>query len=729
MGNLMTQMTPARTTILVIDDDAIIRKSLRRFFNERDYAVIDADNGDDGLRQFDEYNPDVVMTDLVMPGMDGLTVLQEIRKRKMDVPVIVISAADATDNVVAALRHGAYDYITKPFGSMTAIENAIENAVARLRQIQSNRTYQLQLESKLKQKGREALLLQQIAAIEHEKHDLAQKRLEETDRLLAVIMNAVTGSFGQELFDQIAANVCAWLGCEFAMVVEICDPETMRMLSCSLHGETHRDMMFPMLKTPCAEVAATGYLEITSGLQEKFPKFGKRFGFLGESYIGVPLTGNEGTVLGTLCAASENAMELPEHVRGVMEILGARAGAEIERLHLENQLRQSQKMEMLGQMASGIVHDHNNLLAGIMGYAEILHNRLNDNDGNLKRYAKTVMDAARRAADLSQRLLRFSRQRGKKRETVNIHMLIDEVVMLLGRTIESRVAISKKMTAPSAYVNGDPTELQNALMNLCLNARDAISGCGMIEIGTRQIQLDELTAHHKGLVSGTYLLVTVSDDGSGMDSATQARIFEPFFTTKGEQKGTGLGLAMVYQSVRQHGGAIQVHSVAGEGTTFSLYFPLLEQCFEKDEIVHESGPACGNGRILVVDDEEMVRNLARDMLTTLGYTIEMAEDGPSAVNFYKEHHEEIDLVLMDLMMPRMNGLETHRQLRKISTGVKTVFCTGYDFDDSLPVDNEPGVCAVIGKPFSICTIAKAVQTSLQSDETVQTETNPGESEQ
>ncbi|MHC4718217.1 MAG: hybrid sensor histidine kinase/response regulator, partial [Planctomycetota bacterium] len=347
----------------------------------------------------------------------------------------------------------------------------------------------------------------------------------------------------------------------------------------------------------------------------------------------------------------------------------ARREAQSRQARLEEQLRQSQKMEAIGELAGGVAHDFNNLLTGIMGNAQLLDMRL-ARESEESGYATEIVRAATRAADLTRQLLAFSRRGPVQTVPVDVHEVVAEVVKLLSHSIDRRIELAEDLQASPSCVMGDPSHLQNAILNLAVNARDAMPEGGRLQFATRNVVLDEEYCRLRAgqLYPGPHVEISVSDTGVGMDAELQERIFEPFFTTKSAGKGTGLGLATVYGCVRAHGGIIDVYSEVGKGSTFKVLLPLAE--VEAEAAASEGEPIKGAGHILLVDDEDLVRNFAAKALRGLGYTVTTAADGVDALDLYRRRHGEFDAVILDLIMPRLSGQDTFRLMKEIDPHVR-----------------------------------------------------------
>ena len=396
-----------------------------------------------------------------------------------------------------------------------------------------------------------------------------------------------------------------------------------------------------------------------------------------------------------------------------------------ERKRLEGNLCQTEKMESIGQLAGGVAHDFNNQLSGIMNYADLLLRKTDDEE--LHRYTEAIIRACTRGKDLTGQLLAFSRKGKYQVVPVNIHETISEVISILAHTIDRRVSIRQLLEANPPTTTGDPTQLQNALLNLGLNARDAMPVGGELVFATDTVTLDEEHCRKSSfkLVPGEYLRIRVTDSGTGMDDETRSKIFEPFFTTKEQDKGTGMGLASAFGAVANHHGAIEVDSEVGKGTIMTVYLPLSQQ--EAQEAVgagtreQEAQEAVGAGtreqapgtaRILMVDDEKIVREGTALLLRDEGCKVVTAENGVEAVEYYRKSWQHIDLVILDMNMPVMNGRDAFVAMREINPDIKAVLATGYSLGNDVQEILDMGGLFHIQKPFHIHDIILQIEEVL-----------------
>jgi nitrogen-specific signal transduction histidine kinase len=388
-----------------------------------------------------------------------------------------------------------------------------------------------------------------------------------------------------------------------------------------------------------------------------------------------------------------------------------RKQAEAERLRLESRLRQAEKLEAVGRLAGGIAHDFNNILGGILGYAEMLAE--NAPAGSpLKRYADNVLTGANRASGLVAQILSYSRSQRGKRGPVDLVRVVGEALELVRGSLPTGIRLETEFSAPEIYVVGDPTQLHQVTMNLCTNACHAMPQGGVLRITLDAHNIDaERSLAHSTLHTGAYARLTVEDNGSGMDEATQARIFEPFFTTKEVGRGTGLGLALVYGIVTDSGGAIDVASAPGRGSTFAIYLPMVDAPAAAEDPA--AGPvARGRGeRVLVVDDEEALVAVTSEVLKHIGYEPVGCSDGNAALAAFESGR--IDAVIADEVMPGISGTQLARVLRRRRADLPIVLVSGYTGPMLSERALAAGVTEILKKPVQSREIASALARVLR----------------
>jgi two-component system, cell cycle sensor histidine kinase and response regulator CckA len=386
-----------------------------------------------------------------------------------------------------------------------------------------------------------------------------------------------------------------------------------------------------------------------------------------------------------------------------------------ERKALEEQLRQSQKMEAIGRLAGGIAHDFNNLLTAITGYSELSMNQLGDEDplfDNLQEIKK----AGDRAASLTRQLLAFSRKQVLQPKVLDLNLVVSDMEKMLTRLIGEHIELFTVLEPKLESIKVDPGQIEQIIMNLAVNARDAMPQGGRLTIETRNVLLDdEYARKHIAVTPGPFVMLAVSDSGSGIDSETQSRIFEPFFTTKEVGKGTGLGLSTVYGIVKQSGGNIWVHSEVGLGTTFTIYLPRTDENLQtyKRESRNERGLR-GTETVLIAEDEEVVRKLACQVLRMQGYQLLEAADGNEALLISQTHLAPIDLLITDVIMPGMSGAELANRLTGLRPESKVLLMSGYTDSAIVHLEVLDGGANFIQKPFSPEALAIKVREVLDA---------------
>ena len=518
-------------TILTIEDDRLVRKAIASYLQGLGHLVLQAGDGAEGLEIFRRAHPDLILTDLRLPKIDGMEVLSTVQKESPDTPVIIVSGMGTLEDAIKALKLGARDYVTKPITDMALLEHAAARALERVRLIKENRRYQSFLEDEVQKKTAE--------------------------------------------------------------------------------------------------------------------------------------------------------------------------------------LQQAQKLEAIGTLAGGIAHDFNNILAAIMGFTDLALLKT-EMDSELTDYLHQVQKASRRAKDLVLQILTFSRKNDTERHPIQAALTITETLKFTQATLPATVRITQHINAQQTMILADPTEIHQIITNLCTNAFHALPD----EKGTITVTLDNLTItaddlhKHPQLPGGDYLQLTVSDDGCGMDLATQSAIFDPFFTTKEKGQGTGMGLSMVHGIMKEYNGAIKVQSEVGKGSVLHLYFPLIRGIDDLTDNVETPLLVKGKGRILLVDDEQDLAEMGRNLLELLGYDVVSCTDSIEALKTFKNDPDSFDLVVTDQTMPMMSGMELAREIMKTRPQMPIFLCTGYSSFVSQQDAKQLGIREFFLKPISAEELSQAIHRHL-----------------
>ncbi|MCP4150646.1 MAG: response regulator [bacterium] len=675
--------------ILIIDDEKSFRESLVRFLEDYDYLTLQSENGLKGLELFQSKKPDLVLLNLRLPEMDGLAVLARLKKESPETPVLVLSGADVIEDVVEALRLGAWNYLMKPIPDESFLMHAVETTLERAWLLREKQAYHKSLEKEV---------------------NIRTMELEETT-------NALRRS--EQRFKDISYSMADWIweidkNAKYILaagkVKELLGYEPDELL-----GKTPFDFMPQEEKrrlSPIFEKIAAAKEPIFDLENWNLTKFGEEVCLLTN---GVPILGENGELLG---------------YRGVDRDITDRKRAEEEKQRLEKLLQQARKMEAIGTLSGGIAHDFNNLLTVINGHAEIglikLEKASQENPLQKKLFKdlNAILQAGKRAESLTRQLLTFSRRQVYAPKVIDINSVIRSLKKVLqtsvGKAFDVKILLSPDVPA----IKADPLQIEQILMNLVLNARDAIeiqkekknsNYDKKITIETHKVFLDE---HHSGGHPedrrGLQVIFSVSDNGIGMEPELKSKIFEPFFTTKPKGQGTGLGMAAVYGIVKQNKAGIYVYSEPGRGSSIKIYWPSTSEQLisEQAKAPKKKGSLEGSETIFLVEDEPAVRNLARNTLKRFGYKIFEASNGKKALEMLKEKKFHFDLLLTDLIMPEMNGMELAEKIEEMLPDMKILYASGYTDNHIKHTGTlEEGV-HFIHKPFSIQELGRKVREIL-----------------
>ena len=407
--------------------------------------------------------------------------------------------------------------------------------------------------------------------------------------------------------------------------------------------------------------------------------------------------------------AKEALEESEKRYRNILESI---KDEEQERKRLESQVQHAQKMEAIGTLAGGIAHDFNNLLMGFQGNVSLMMMDLED-DHPHQEFLRNMENYVKRGSELTRQILGFARGGKYEVKTTDINALIDKSADMFGRT-KKEIIIHKKLQENLWSVTADRGQIEQVLLNLFVNAWQAMPGGGNLFLQTDNVTLEEHDYDKPYAIGpGKYVRISVSDTGLGMDKATRERIFEPFFTTKAVGRGTGLGLASAYGIIKNHGGIINVYSEKGHGATFKIYLPASGKQLIKEKIRHEA-VLTGSEMILLVDDEKMVADISKDMLEKLGYKIVVATGGNEAIKLLKTIRNQVNLVILDMIMPDMSGGETFNRLRAIKPDVKILLSSGYSLNGQASEIMQRGCNGFIQKPFNIKQISRKIREILDA---------------
>lgn len=405
-------------------------------------------------------------------------------------------------------------------------------------------------------------------------------------------------------------------------------------------------------------------------------------------------------------------VDAPEYLKSTTEyILIFRDITAQKELNLR--IRHSRRLDALGELTGGVAHDLNNILGGIMGCAELMALEDDFSQKSLK-LIDSILNSANNAAVLNQKLLALSRKGNVKKDNFDIHFSIEDALEIIRRTVDRRIIVTVKLEASNRIISGDRAEIESALLNLAINARDAMPNGGELEISTRNIKIDSkyLSLHELEILPGEYLLINMRDTGAGIPKNILNKIFHPYFTTKGIGKGTGLGLSTVRDIIIEHEGAIEVESELGVGTSISLFLPYVHRGVEETELVSSIASSTG-GVALLADDDEIMRLAVEGMLELFGYEVIIATNGEEAIKAYKENMSRIDIVLLDIVMPKMDGRDALRAIRSLDPEASVIVMSGYTRNRSIDEIMALGASAFLSKPFPATKLLEAINRTLQ----------------
>ncbi|MEC4819655.1 MAG: response regulator, partial [Scytonema sp. PMC 1069.18] len=611
----------SKGVILIVDDTPTNLKILFDFLVNSGFKVLIAEDGESAIARAEYAPPDLILLDVLMPGMDGFETCRHLKANELtkEIPVIFMTALSDTVDKVKGLRLGAVDYITKPLQH--------EEVLARIE-------LHLRLQNLTQQTREQAALL-----------DIT------TD---AIIVKDLDKQI--RFWNKGAEHLYGWLAQEAI-------------------GKNVDVLLYR------SETASQ-----LQNIQQSLAECGSWQGELSQ-------VDKEGNVL----IVSSRWTLMRDRDGKPKSILTVNTDI-TEKKQLESQVLRAQRLESIGTLAGGIAHDLNNILTPILATAQLLQLKLPNTDERTQRMFQAIESNAKRGAALVKQVLQFARGVDGKRTIVPVKNLFSEIEQMVHETFPKSIKISTQVEPNLWAVFGDATHLHQVLMNLVVNARDAMPNGGILSLSAENIFVDEHYARtHLEASVGSYIKITVADTGIGMEMEVVDRIFEPFFTTKEFGKGTGLGLSTVRGIIKSHSGFVAVRTQLGQGTEFKVFLPAQEMT--TTTLLENTEMPSGNGElVLVVDDEAEILETTKVVLETYNYKVLTASDGIEAIALYAQHKDKINVVLMDMMMPSMDGTTTIRALQKMNAGVKIIAVSGLLANDKLV--GATGVKTFIAKPYT-----------------------------
>ena len=640
--------------VLIVDDEPRMCDSLKVLLSSQGYETQIGHNGKEAMECLSKDSFDLVLLDIVMPDMTGHQLMDYINNQDQETVVILMTGHASVDSAVESLRRGAYDYLTKPF-DFDQLLKRVGNALD---------------QSRLKKE-----------------HELVSGKLELTEKRYQYLVNASPDIIytlnADGTFTFVSGAVESLLGYKSNQLV----------------GQHYTSIVFEddMGKAKYHFDERRTGARATTGVELRL----KRLRDLSSQngYLAIELK-----AMGVYDRPIDQEDKEYRGTYGVARDI-------TDRKRLEAQLLQAQKMKAIGTLAGGIAHDFNNLLMGIEGHTSLMFLDA-DADHPYFDHIKGIEDMVKRGAYLTKQLLGFARGGKYEVRPTDLSELIRKSSEMFGRT-KKEIRIHRKCEEDVRTVSVDRTQIEQVLLNLYVNAWQAMPRGGDLYIRAENIALDENAARPLGARPGNYVKVSVTDTGVGIDEETQQRIFEPFFTTKEIGRGTGLGLASAYGIIKNHGGIINVYSRKGQGTTFNIYLPATEGLLsEENAEERQKEIQQGHETVLLVDDEDMIIDVGEKMLQEMGYKVLLARSGKAAVEVYSKYKDEIDLVILDMIMPDMGGGDAYDTLKGINPDIMVLLSSGYSINGQATEILERGCDGFIQKPFNMSQLSQAIRKTL-----------------
>jgi PAS domain S-box-containing protein len=696
--------------ILIAEDSPTQAEQLRHSLERNGYRVSISHNGRHALQLARDERPTLIISDVIMPEMDGYQLCKSVKGDPSfgNVPVILLTTLSDPHDIIRGLECRADNFIIKPYDERVLL--------SRIQFVLLN--YEIH--------EREQAGMGVEIFFNGQRHFITADRLQILNLLLSTYEAAIQKNT------------------ELRQV-----QEELRLLNDQLErkvGERTAELMKSLdaQRNLAVIVESSDEIMVRTSLDGTVMSWNRgaerRMGYAAQEIIGKPLTtlvsvedvAEVERILRSITSVADRAaemrwvrkdrtpVEISMNLSPIFDARGSTIGAAVvardvtEQKNLEMQLRQAQKMEAIGQLAGGVAHDFNNLLQVILGYANSAMDATQDVD--LRMDLEEVLKAGERAAELTRQLLVFGRRQVLQPKDVALNELIRNLMKMVRRLVVENIELDFIPGHDLGTIHADPGQIEQVLMNLCINARDAMPRGGTLTIETANVVINgSYRASHPWAREGRYVLLTVSDTGIGMDEATINRIFEPFFTTKKEGEGTGLGLATVYSIVKQHGGLIHVYSEVDKGTMFKVYLPIVNRPASSVGSRPEGPVRGGQETILVAEDAESVRALVVRILQGAGYKTLVASDGLQAVELFTQHKDDIAMVLVDVVMPKLHGSEAVARMRALRPELRALFSSGYS-PSGANIGGEDFTQDLLQKPYDPKALLRRVREILDREE-------------
>lgn len=631
--------------ILIIDDEPNVLKTLTTILTKEGFQVKSFTSGKDAITSFQSTHFDLVITDIRMPGMDGLEIIRQVKQLDEDMEVIILTGHATLENAVQALSdNGAFAYLTKPLENIDELLNAVKQAMEKRR---------LRLENKT-----------------------LMRKLKENEQWLAAMFknidDAVIASDGNgyiKFINPVAETLTGWK--EQEIVGKKLDE------ICKIVNEETKDPTDNTIEKVLQEKVVAG---------------------LSNNTILIARDGRETPIDGSAAPIKDEKGQLTGLVVALRDIT--------EQKCLQAQIIHAQKMEALGTMAGGIAHNFNNILMAIQGNTSLMLLKTDPTHPNYAQF-KAIEGSVQRGSRLTRELLGYARKGKYEIKPISLNQIVEETSHTFGET-KKEIRIHRELAKNLRGIKADQGQVEQVLLNFYINAAEAMVRGGDLFLTTMNVTHKDMGGKLFKAKPGNYVLLTITEIGTGMEKETVEHIFEPFFTTKGLANVTGLGLASVYGIIKAHGGYIDVESKIGHGITFYVYLPasgkILEKSFRISKQIIE-----GSGTILLIDDEEIVLDVGLQLLKTLGYNVLEAKGGAEAIEIFRKNKDKIDMVILDMIMPDRGGGETFYRMKEINPNVKVLLSSGYSIEGQASEILERGCDGFIQKPFNIMRLSQGIR--------------------
>lgn len=702
-------MNHKQPAILIIDDEQFTRKSIRAYLEMHSYAVLETANGQDGLSLCLGGHIDLVLLDAEVPGLDGLDLLRELRNRAPLLPVIMISEKKDLEEALDAMRLGVRDYLTKPLGDMTVLQNSIERSLEHVRLVRETKSYREMLERRVAEQTKELTVA----------NERLRRVLESARKFIGCThIEKDASTILQEFSDHMGSS-----GATFYQV----EADKLRLVGAlNLEKPPELELSFP-LNENCVfkraiEGKSTTIVERCTSLSYSSPRCPQ---YVEKSIAVFPLLDQGGDVISLIALFDKRRIDgsfvpFNSQDREIGAILASCVSEALRTAYVVDALQtseelvlKSQKRDAIGVLASGIAHDFNNILSAILGYTDLSLCAATCSD-DVKVHLQQVRKAGKRARDLVLQILSLSRAESSTKERVELSGVICEALDFVRASVPSSIAISKRIEDGLGNVVASQDRIHQIVMNLCTNAAQAMEAAGgvikvsyskVVDLGGEPFDLPELTEQE-------YVCLMVSDNGLGIREKCLEKIFDPYFTTKKQGEGTGLGLAVVQGIVSSLGGTIRVRSEFRHGSAFYVYLPIAGHEVVQELLVKEAVVVKGNERILFVDDEETLAEMAEQMLDHLGYRPRIFTNSTEALAHFEKNSDQYELVITDLTMPSMSGVELSAKITNIRPDIPVILHTGYSTKIDAGEARAAGIQSFMIKPLSMAKLSRLVRDVL-----------------